>query len=84
MQSRLTCREFVGALAERLDALLLPGPRLEHDRHAAGCTACASYARSYRDTVRLERVAWRVDAEPPAAPEDLLRAILAASRSARP
>ena len=56
------------------------GEARESKRHLARCGPCAGYWKSYRTTVALEREACR-DVGPREAPEDFVRAILAAHRT---
>ncbi len=76
----MTCREFVEFLGEYLSGELPESVRAEFDWHLAGCTDCAAYLESYRETVRLVEVSC-TEPEGPVpeeVPEDLVRAILAA------
>lgn len=76
----ITCREFIDFLADYLEGRL-PGDRLARfNAHLAGCPSCVSYARSYRDTIRLGQGAFCHPDEPVPSevPEQLVRAILAA------
>ncbi len=78
MESGLSCREFVEFLADYL-AGKLPGDQTgRFDRHLAGCPACATYASTYEDTIRLGRDAFLCpdDQVPGDVPEDLVRVIL--------
>jgi anti-sigma factor RsiW len=83
MQSKLTCREFVEFLDEYLEGRLPPGQLARFNGHLAACTACVSYTRSYRDTVRLGRgvLSGMGETLPGDVPEELVRAILAARDS---
>jgi anti-sigma factor RsiW len=82
MQSKLTCREFVAFLAEYLEGRLPDGQHARFNGHLARCPSCASYTRSYQETLRLGRSAFTPEASLPGdVPEDLVRAILAARDS---
>jgi anti-sigma factor RsiW len=75
----LTCREFVEFLMAYLSNELPAGQRAVFDKHLGDCPDCTAYLRSYEQTVRLEKLACGCGDPPPAdAPEDLIRAILAA------
>jgi anti-sigma factor RsiW len=78
----LTCRGLVARLTDFSCGDLSLSQVRESKRHFARCESCASYWRSYRTTVALEREAYR---EPGAGwgevPAELAREILAAARS---
>jgi anti-sigma factor RsiW len=75
----LTCREFVEFLMAYQSGELPPGQRAVFDEHLAECPACTAYLHSYRQTVRIEKIACGCgDPAPADAPEELIRAILAA------
>jgi len=75
----LTCRELLEFLSDYLDGALPPERQAEFERHLAVCPACVSYIQSYRETIRLAKGAYGADGDAPArAPEELIRAILAA------
>jgi anti-sigma factor RsiW len=73
----MNCREFIDFLDGYFDGTLPESERVAFDRHLDECPHCREYLASYRATVRLEQAAFADDA-PAAAPEDLIRAILAA------
>jgi anti-sigma factor RsiW len=72
----LRCTEIIGFLAEYLDGELSPERRFEFDRHLAVCPSCVAYLETYKETIRMAK-----GAELPVedAPDDLIRAILAAT-----
>ncbi len=78
----LTCREAVARLTDLSCGNLILSQERECKRHLARCRSCASYWRSYRTTVTLEREACR---EPGIGreemPSELIRSILAAARA---
>ncbi len=78
----LTCRGLVARLTDLSCGDLTLSEERESKRHLARCESCASYWRTYRTTVALERQAYR---EPDAGwgemPAELARRILAAARS---
>jgi anti-sigma factor RsiW len=79
----LTCREFIDFLLAYLSGELPAGQRAVFEGHLGECPACNAYLRSYQQTVRIEKAACGCDGDaPPAdAPEELIRAILAARNS---
>ena len=74
----LTCQEMTDFLADYLDGSLALAERHVFDKHLADCPECASYLRSYAETIRLARQTREDDALPVAVPDELVRAILAA------
>jgi anti-sigma factor RsiW len=78
----MTCREFTEFLMAYLDGELPPERHAECCRHCDCCPPCACYLRSYELTIHLEHEAF-ADPEPAAAPEELVRAVLAARRAAK-
>jgi anti-sigma factor RsiW len=80
----ITCRELIDFLYLYLENELPEDRRREFERHLGVCPPCRAYIREYQEAVRLGRAAF-ADPERPAdeaAPEDLVRAILA-SRTRR-
>jgi anti-sigma factor RsiW len=78
----MTCHEFTEFLLAYLDGELPLEQHAEFCRHMDCCPPCGHYLHSYRLTVRLERVAF-AEADPEDAPEELVRAVLAARRAAK-
>jgi anti-sigma factor RsiW len=78
----LSCREALDFLADYLEGELAPEVRVAFERHLARCSDCERYLESYREAIRLGRLAW--DAAGPAAdvPEALVQAILASRGAA--
>ena len=75
----LTCREFVEFLMAYLSGELPAGQRAVFEEHLGECPDCVAYLRTYRETVRIEKVACGCHDLPPSdVPEELIRAILAA------
>jgi len=74
----LTCRELASFAADYLDGTLAPTERTRFDEHVAACPDCATYLRTYADTIRLAKDAHADDPAPADVPEDLVRAILQA------
>ena len=79
----LTCRDLAGFAADYVDGALDPRERARFDAHVAGCPGCASYLRTYAETIRLAKDAHADDPLPADVPEDLVRAILDARRPRR-
>ena len=77
----LTCRELIEYLARYLDDELPAGERADFDAHLAICPACVDYLTSYRETIRIGKLACQPD-EPASndVPRELVDAILAARR----
>lgn len=77
----MQCREFVDFLMDYLDGLLPEPTRAVFEEHIGLCPPCQAYLDTYRDAVRMGRRVCR-DGEPApdGAPEELVRAILAARR----
>jgi anti-sigma factor RsiW len=84
MESSLTCREFVGFLADYLGGDLGPRRRAAFDAHLAHCPSCVSYMTTYRRAMKLVVTASAGEDEPLPAdvPEELIRAILVARNEA--
>ena len=78
----MTCRELIEFVAEYLEETLPETERDEFERHLQDCPYCVDYLESYRTTVGLVRTLGDdPDASiPEDAPEDLVRAILAARK----
>jgi anti-sigma factor RsiW len=78
----ITCRELIDFLHLYLEDELPAERRREFERHLGVCDPCRQYIREYRDAIRLGREAF-ADPDPDraadaTAPEELVRAILAA------
>ncbi len=81
MKPSLTCREFVEFLDRYLCRELPAETSARFDAHLACCPTCSAYASTYRETVALARRAFEADDAPVSGvPEELVLAILAASR----
>jgi anti-sigma factor RsiW len=81
----LTCREFADFLMAYEDGELSAAERARFEAHLVECPDCVAYLRSYRATVALGRKAF-ADEDAHAgrhAPEDLVRAVLAARPRSR-
>lgn len=77
----LSCREWIEFLAAYLDAELPAAEHAAFETHLALCPDCVDYLASYRETIRLGRLAFGADSEPPAdVPDELIVAILAARK----
>ena len=76
----MTCREFVDFLMQYLDSELDAEPRRVFEQHLRMCPPCEVYLDSYKDAIRLGKLACKDDDAPvpEAAPEQLIQAILAA------
>jgi predicted anti-sigma-YlaC factor YlaD len=77
----MDCRELVDFLMDYLDGRLPDATREVFEEHIGLCPPCQAYLETYRDTVRMGRCVCRDGESAPAdAPEELVRAILAARR----
>ena len=78
----MTCREFADFMMDYLAGELLPQVRQQFDIHLSLCSNCRTYLKSYEETVRLGKRAFDDDEAlvPAEVPEDLVKAIIAASR----
>jgi anti-sigma factor RsiW len=80
----MKCREFVDFLMAYLDEELDPDRRALFESHIKQCPPCVHFLDSYKETVRLGQAVCRdEDAEgelPPDVPDELVQAILAATR----
>ena len=72
----LTCRDLAEFVADWVEGELEPTERARFDAHVAECPDCATYLRTYSDTIRLAKDAHADDPVPADVPEDLVRAIL--------
>lgn len=74
----VTCEEVITFLLDYLTRDVTAEEEVEFERHLAICPSCIAYIRSYKEAVRLGRVAMRVDEKPPELSAELVRAILQA------
>ncbi len=78
----LTCGQVTTFLLDYLDQQLEPSRQRDFEHHLAVCPPCLSYLKTYRETIRLGRLALSSDAARPAAlAPELRRTILAAHQS---
>jgi putative zinc finger protein len=77
----ISCRDFVSFLDDYIADELPPERRAVFERHLGICPDCTAYVDAYRKTMALGALALR-DASPlpPQMPEELIRAIVAASK----
>ena len=80
----MTCREFADFMMDYLSDGLPSGSRARFEYHLRLCSNCRKYLTSYEESVKLGKRAFDEDdaALPPDVPEELVKAILAARRSA--
>jgi len=78
----VTCREFTEFLMDYHSGELPAEERAYFEAHLAECPDCVAYLQTYEMTIMLGKAACSHpdDPVPAAAPEDLVRAILAARR----
>lgn len=71
----MNCREIIEFLLEYLDGELSSGTKADFERHLAVCESCVAYLATYRETIRVSRLASAEDLLDEA-PEELIEAIL--------
>ena len=77
----LTCEALAAFVMDYIDGALPAADRTAFEAHLAACEDCIVYLRGYRATIALEKAYGAATGEPPPAmPEDLVQAILAARR----
>lgn len=74
----LTCRDFIGFLADYLSGAVPADQRADFDAHLAVCPSCVAYLKTYEETIKLGKMAFGHpdDQVPPEVPEELVKAIL--------
>lgn len=86
MPNNLTCRELIEFLDDYVAQRLDPGVRATFDAHLGICRHCRDYLSDYQRTIALSRGAMLAAERPKdeqvaaAAPNDVVRAVLAALR----
>ncbi len=77
----LTCKQFIEFLDDYFAGNQEPDVRATFESHLRVCRHCTDYLQSYRQTIELARGAMRPshEAVPPETPEDLVRAVMAAT-----
>ena len=76
----ITCRELVEFLDQYISGEMPAARAVVFQEHLAGCPDCVNYVDSYRRTIRLGQMAPAKSDAPAAAPEDLVKAVLMATR----
>ncbi len=81
----ITCREFDSFVVDYLDDKLPIAQRRKFELHLKTCESCRDYLTAYEKTVEIGQALLISESDnPPAdAPEDLVKAILDARRSAQ-
>lgn len=74
----MTCRELNDFLLDYLEGALPEAVRASFEEHLGLCAACVRYLEEYREVVRLGRACGEDQDAAEQAPEELVRAILAA------
>jgi anti-sigma factor RsiW len=83
MVERLTCQALIEFLDDYVEERLTPSERRRFDEHLAVCAECIRYLKGYRATMGALTALGRADdAVPDDVPPGLVRAILAARRTA--
>ena len=77
----LPCRDFVQFLDDYHEGSLPEDQRRVFQKHMELCPPCVEYLRSYRQTVRLGRLACSSEGLPESVPDALVEAILQARRA---
>ncbi len=79
----MTCREMVEFLTDFTNGELPPAQARIFEEHLDCCPPCLDYLESYKTTVRLGKAVCQIPDGPPPeeAPQELLRAILAARKA---
>jgi anti-sigma factor RsiW len=74
----LTCRELIVMLGEYRDRTLASAERASAEAHLLSCDECTAYLKSYEQTIRLGKRAFReaVDSEAGDLPETTIQEIL--------
>lgn len=86
----VTCRELADFIGDYRDGALEADVRARFERHLTRCPNCVRYLAAYEKAIAVGRRAFatedadRVPAAASGAPEELIRAILAARPSAPP
>jgi anti-sigma factor RsiW len=82
MHSMITCQEFESFIINYLDDSLPSKQRKLFDWHLRICKECRDYLAAYKRTIELGQATFGDPDEsvPPDVPEDLIRAILGASK----
>jgi anti-sigma factor RsiW len=78
----VTCRAFVEFLDDYLGGALTGERLAAFNDHLAACPSCVSYMKTYREAIRLGKLALAPSDEPVPEdiPEELVRAILQARK----
>jgi anti-sigma factor RsiW len=78
----MTCREFADFMLDYMAGELAEDVRARFERHLIRCPQCPEYLRQYEHAVKAGRLAFADLAEPVPSevPEDLVAAILAATK----
>lgn len=73
----ITCQQLIDFIADYLDGSLPADSRHEFDRHLGVCPPCVRYLETYKQTVKLGKLALDRSDEPAAGhvPEGLIHAI---------
>ncbi len=79
-----TCEEVLTFLWAYLDGELEEEKRRAFDAHLSRCESCTAYLATYRSTIALERASAQSEGTPAEElPDDLIEAVLAATRHPR-
>ncbi len=83
MTRDISCREFIDFVWAYLSGEVTDEERREFEYHLAQCVSCVSYMNTYKESLRLAKLAFHPDEEPvpDEVPEERIAAVLAARRS---
>ena len=83
MHGMITCREFEEFVLSYLDGELTPKQNRVFKMHLSLCRECREYLNAYQTSIELSKQLLREPSMPvpDEAPEDLIKAILAAKNS---
>ena len=77
----MNCQSFISFLADYLDGGLPPDVTAGFEQHLAVCASCTAYLATYSETIRMARASTtESQAAMNDAPEELIAAVLAATR----
>ncbi len=81
----MTCRQLTDFIIDYRSGTLSPDIHAQFEAHLADCPDCVTYLKTYEETIRLARGAYRTadDPVPPDVPKKLIQAVLTARHRSR-